>query len=319
AWVLDVMKPLPWLGVALLASISAWPLSASAGMLADASRHSSTDYCSRDNRRSAAEQDRHLRLAQAALDALVAHGGGVAIVSRSGLDLRRIGQRYSHGGVAVRSANTWAVRQLYFDCEERRPRLFDQGLAGFVMGNDNPDTGFISLLLLPEGAAREQLLAQATNDRAATALIAGSYSANAYAHSLQHQNCNQWLAELLGIAWGAALSHAGELPNRADAQAGLQRLGYTAERLQIEPGWLLGLLRGLPYLNLDDHPPADVAAGRLQVSMPASVERLVQQWVPGTERVELCHNRQQIVVRRGGRPLPDDCSASPGDTTLPLD
>ena len=67
---------------------------------------------------------------------LEASGQAVALVARSGLDLDRFAVRYSHAGVSLRdSPNTpWSVRQLYFACEERAPRLYDQGLAGFVQG-----------------------------------------------------------------------------------------------------------------------------------------------------------------------------------------
>ncbi|HMZ02810.1 MAG TPA: DUF2145 domain-containing protein, partial [Burkholderiaceae bacterium] len=99
-------------------------------------------------------------------------GRRVALIARSGTDLRLFDLTYSHAGVALQaSANgPWSVRQLYFACEERRPRLFDQGLAGFVFGTDNPRSGFVSILLLPEaaGAALERA---ALDSRRALALL----------------------------------------------------------------------------------------------------------------------------------------------------
>ena len=53
----------------------------------------------------------------------------------------------------------------------------------------------------------------------ALALLAGEYSANAYAYSTRYQNCNQWLVELMASAWGA------DAPRREDAQRWLRERG----------------------------------------------------------------------------------------------
>ena len=100
------------------------------------------------------------------------------------------------------SSNTpWSVRQLYFACDERRPRLFDQGLAGFVFGTDDPSVGYVSIVWLPRERAAALERAALDNARALR-LLAADYSANAYPFSLRYQNCNQWVVELLAPAWG---------------------------------------------------------------------------------------------------------------------
>ena len=96
------------------------------------------NFCGHQVAPSAEAQDRHLRFTahvRAALQARAAVAppeAGVAIIARSGLDLARFGLRYSHAGLALAegAGTPWAVRQLYYACEEGRPRLFDQGLAG---------------------------------------------------------------------------------------------------------------------------------------------------------------------------------------------
>ena len=75
---------------------------------------------------------------------------------------------------------------------------------------------FLALLLLPP-AASTGLEQAALDDRLALQLLAGDYSANAFAFSLLYQNCNQWLAELLAAAWRndppqPALATAGPTP-----------------------------------------------------------------------------------------------------------
>jgi hypothetical protein len=44
------------------------------------------------------------------------------------------------------------VRQLSFACVEACSRLFDQALAGFVLGTESPKLGFLSIALLPLAA-----------------------------------------------------------------------------------------------------------------------------------------------------------------------
>lgn len=306
--------------LAALATLAAFSTPAvHAGALVDLTRQTFTDYCSRSTPLSARQQDRLLRLADTVRGELQRSGVALALVSRSGLNLRRLDQRYSHAGLSLRegAGPPWAVRQLYYACDEKRPRLFDQGLAGFLMGTDDPDAGHVSLLLLPAGPAAEAL-GRATLDKPlALGLLAASYSANAYAFSSRYQNCNQWVAELMGVAWGDLPPEPPALRDRA--QAWLQQAGYQPQAVELR-SHLLMLAAGLmPMLRLDDHPEADRFALRLHVSLPPALERFAQQQVPGARRVELCHAEGRIVLRRDGPPLSDDCRAETGDTVIEPD
>lgn len=271
--------------------------------------------CASSQPLSATQQDHRLRLVARIRHELEASGRAVALVARSGLDLDRFGQRYSHAGVSLRdSPNTpWSVRQLYYACDEGRPRLFDQGLAGFLLAADAVPTAHVTLLLLPE-AASAALAAAALDRRQALQLLAARYSANAYAFGTRYQNCNQWVAELLATAWG----DLGEAPTRAQAQAWLQRRGYEPHRFEAPP-WLHALSVFVPLLHDDDHPEADREAAVFHVSMPVSIERFVQHEVPGAERIELCHDHRHIVVRRGWRPLGPGCEGDAKDLTIPFE
>jgi hypothetical protein len=84
-------------------------------------------------------------------------------------------------GLKAGAEGTWAVRQLYYACEEGQPRLFDQGLPAFVLGGDEPELGYVSVLLLPP--SRQALAATARDRRQALQLLSPSYSANAYPFS----------------------------------------------------------------------------------------------------------------------------------------
>lgn len=266
--------------------------------------------CDRPLQVSADQQDRLLRFAAEVRAALARSGAPAALIARSGTDLSRFQLRYSHAAVALADGldSPWAVRQLYYDCSDRAPRLFDQGLAGFVLGSDNADVGYVSLLLLPPEAA--STLAQAALDKPlALGLLNARYSANAYPFSTAYQNCNQWVAELLAAAVAG-------LRTREDAQAWLRAEGYAPEPVRASP-WLMLAGRFVPWLHFHDHPDALLNAGRVQTSLPDSVYAFAQQRWPTARRIELCHGPQGLVQREDGAPLAEGCVPAPGDRVTP--
>lgn len=290
-------------------------------------------YCETPPDLNAAQHHSLLRVAALVRQELQNAGTSAALVSRSGLDLRRFGARYSHAGISLAAspAMPWSVRQLYYDCDERRARLFDQGLAGFVLGQQGVRAGFVSLVLLPEAAA--QPLAQAALDDArALALLAGPYSANAYAYSTRYQNCNQWVAELMATAWGRldrplTAHHPGarkapdssSLTPRERAQQWLREADYRPSPMSLRPGALILTAPFIPWVHLDDHPEPALQQQVFEVSMPASLEAFVRAREPRATRVELCHTARHIVLRRGWAPLSEDCSPEAGDEIHALD
>jgi hypothetical protein len=273
-------------------------------------------YCDPPSELDATQQDTLFRFAAIVRETLDASGASVGLVARSGLELGRFGMRYSHAGIGLRqSPNTpWSVRQLYYDCGERRPRLFDEGLAGFMVGTADPSRGFFSVVLVP--GAEATLERAALDNRMALRLLAGTYSANAYAFGTDYQNCNQWVAELLGVAWGG-LADGPTL--RADAQRWLAGQGYEPARFEIGNPMLMWLTTVLPWLHVRDHPPGDLEAGRFRVSMPQSIEAFARSRVPGARRIEFCHANRRVVVREGWTPIDDGCVPRPGDRVVELD
>lgn len=275
-------------------------------------------FCDRPAAISATEQDRLLRFAAVVKQELDRSGRSVALIARSGLDLSRFGIRYSHAGITLKSNPTgpWSVRQLYYACDESRSRLFDQGMAGFLLGADNPSVGYVSLLLLP--APQSAALEAATLDkRIALELLAADYSANAYAFSTRYQNCNQWVMEMIASAWG---QHGSPGPAREQAQQWLQARGYAPEPVDVGSHALMFAAHFVPLVHVDDHPLDDLYALKLRVSMPASIEAFVLRQVPQAERVEMCHDERRIVVRRGWHAIGRDCRPSlPDDEVIPLE
>jgi hypothetical protein len=271
-------------------------------------------FCDQPAALSATQQDRLLSFAAIAKQELEASGQRVAIVARSGLNLARFGIRYSHAGISLQaSANgPWSVRQLYYACDEGQPRLYDQGLAGFLFGTSDPSLGYLSIVLLPEPAAAP--LEQASLDASrALRFVGARYSANAYAFGARYQNCNQWLAELLASAWGAV-----DGP-REDAQRWLTERGYAPQPVQVNSRALMFAAAFVPWLHTDDHPSEDLEAMRFRTSLPASIETFVRAQAPLAERIELCHDSQRVVIRRGWTPIDDGCVPAAGDRVIALD
>jgi hypothetical protein len=298
----------------LVRALAALLLACAAGVAGASS--GASRFCDRDQPLTAAEQDRLLRFAAVLREELAATEEGVALVSRSGLDLSRFGIRYSHAALAWRSeSGLWSARQLYYACDEGRPRIYDQGLAGFAMGTDDPRLGYLSIVRLPAQAVLALRPALLDNPRVLH-LLAAQYSANAYAYGLRYQNCNQWIMEMAAAGWG-------DLPDGEDlrerAQAWLREARYAPEPVNVNSRLLMLASYFVPLLHLDDHPGDDRWTMKLQISLPSTVETFVRGRFPASERIEICHDERQVVIHRGWTPVADGCQPGEGDRVVPLD
>ncbi len=280
----------------------------------------STAFCDKARPTTAAEQDRILRFAAAVRDELNLTGSDTVIISRSGLDLSRFHIRYSHAAIMIRGdqegeTGNWTARQLYYACDEGRPRIYDQGLAGFASGSDDPAVGYISIVVMPSDAAKSVRQAS-QNNVSALELLASTYSANAYPFSTSYQNCNQWVIEMLAVAWGN-LRGGDDL--RPRAQDWLKEQHYDPEPVKVGSGLLMIASLFTPMLHLSDHPRTDRSTMLLKVSLPSTIETFVKERWPATPRIELCHTSKQIVVHHGWKLIEDGCQAGDGDSVIALD
>jgi hypothetical protein len=273
--------------------------------------------CAGPDALSAADKDRLFRFGAIVKAELEQSGASLALIARSGLDLSRFGARYSHAGLTLKSSSNapWSVRQLYYACDEERPRIYDQGMSGFVLGTDEPAVGYIALVFLPPAAAAT-LEATALDNRQALQVLNARYSANAYPYSLQYQNCNQWVMELLALAWAALPA---TIDARQDAQLWLKARGYAPSVMDVGSRLLMALGNVMPWLHSDDHPEEDLARAVYRVSMPASIEAFVRQEAPTASRVEICHNQRHVVIHRGWDDIAGGCEPGAGDTVIEFD
>lgn len=293
-------------------------LASAAIAFATAAHAGALRYCDAPTDLDATQQDRLLRFAAVIKSTLEASGAPLAVVARSGLDLSRFDLRYSHAGIALKaSANApWSVRQLYYDCDEQQPRLFDQGMPGYVIGARDPVMAYVSAIVLPAAAANKLQTAAADN-AVALRLLAATYSANAYAFGLKYQNCNQWVAEMLAVAWGGLTPQDAGL--RASAQQWLREQHYTPTRFDVDNPFLMLAGQAVPWLHGDDHPPQPPGRLIYDVSMPASIAAFVHARLPAAQRLEFCHTERHIVVHRGWEPIAAGCVPSAADEVIPLD
>jgi len=289
------------LRLAAAALAACWGTSALAGGLV---------FCDRATDITAADQDRMLRFSAVVKEELERSGAQVALVSRAGTDLSRFGIRYSHAGIALRDSpnGAWSVRQLYYACDESRPRVFDQGMAGFVVGADAARLGYVSMVM-PAGPRADALASTALDKPLALALLASDYSANAYAWATRYQNCNQWVMEMLAGAWGARRG-------RSEAQQWLREQDYAPEEVKIPGQALMFAGQFIPLFHLSDHPVDDIYALKMRVSMPSSIEAFARREVPQAQRVEMCYDTQGMVIHRGWQPLGAGCEPLPGDEVI---
>ena len=277
---------------------------------------SAARFCDRPQVQDARQQDRILRFAAVVRQELEASGEEIALISRSGIDLREprhpvLAQRLDHQGRRRCSlVGTAALLRL-----RRRPAATVRpGVAGFLFNGDEPAVGYVSIVLLPHEPALA--LRRAALDRQrALRLLAGRYSANAYPFSTRYQNCNQWVVEMMAAAWGE-LADGDDLRERA--QAWLAASGYSPAPVDLDSHPLKFAATFMPLVHLDDH-PADARYGlAFQVSLPTDIEIFVRQRMPQARRIELCHDESRVVIREGWRPIAEGCRPEDGDRVIPL-
>lgn len=205
---------------------------------------------------------------RAALDATQAQ---VVVLARAGQDLSRYGLRYSHLGLAYRSADGWRVVHKLNQCGSAQADLWRQGLAEFFL--DDPFEFRAGVVVL--SAAAQAALLPVLQDNARSAVLhTPAYNMLAYPWSVTYQQSNQWAIETL--AYAMALQGLPQPATRARAQAWLQFQGYQPTTLRLGPLTRLGARATSANIAFDDHPNDKRFADRIETVTVDSVFHWLQ-------------------------------------------
>lgn len=199
----------------------------------------------------------------------------VALLARGGQDLSKYGLRHSHLALALRDDDgQWRVVHLLNHCKSSTSTLFREGLSNFV-GESGTHTDI--RVGVPAPALRAALKAMLGGDGApAKAMHEPRYSVVAYPFSVEYQNSNQWVLEVL-MAGIKRAEHGPAVSRRSQAQAWLKVYQYKPSILHIGVGKRLGARFFAANAATTDHPGSERISGNYSVVTVESVFEFLQQ------------------------------------------
>lgn len=212
---------------------------------------------------------RGMQLAERTAQALDASGARVVVLARAGQDLSRYGLRYSHLGLAYKSAEgPWRVVHKLNRCGTAEAALYRQGLGEFFLDDL---WRYEAAWEVPSPLVQQQLLAWLSEPAPRVGDTLGrlhtpAYSLVSYAWGRKYQQSNQWAIETLAAAMEPATVHT-----RQQAQAWLQFKGYEPTTLRLGPLTRLGGRVGSANVAFDDHPNEKRYADRIETVTVDSV------------------------------------------------
>lgn len=223
-------------------------------------------------------------LADLARAYLQTNGAKVALLGRAGSDApeKRFAQKigvwnYTHAGLAFRDHpdGEWTFVHLLNTCGEQSG-VFAETFLQFFMDNPHEYRAVVAVPSAPMQNALEELLVQGN---AAAYRNDSVYSSISYPFSLARQNSNEYVLDVFAAA--LAKMEDADAPSRETAKAYFlsspHRDKFSPEIIQIGFWERFGVSLGFGPDNatLDDHTPAERAAGRYQfVSVGALINFL---------------------------------------------
>ena len=204
------------------------------------------------------------RLALKVRETLDASGADVALVARAGRDLDKYGMRYSHLGVVFRdhAMGHWIVVHELNDCGTADSALYDEGLANFFLDDM---FRYESLIVIP-APVHQKKIADLFHSGTPLALHERRYNMLAYPFSVQYQNSNQWLLEVLTAARVDPAQRG-----RAALQREYRRLGYAPQVITLSALERLGGRLFRANVAFDDQPFGDRMSNRIAFVSAESV------------------------------------------------
>ncbi|WP_425508736.1 DUF2145 domain-containing protein [Stenotrophomonas oahuensis] len=215
-------------------------------------------------------------VAQATAESLDAQENvDVALLARGGQDLSKYGLRHSHLALALREDDgQWRVVHLLNHCKSSTSTLFREGLSNFI-GETGTHTDIRVGVPTPElRTALKTLLAG--DGATAKALHEPRYSVVAFPFSLEYQNSNQWVLEVLVAAMQQA-DQGNTISTRRQAQSYLRAYRYKPSILHIGVGKRLGARFFAANAATTDHPGSERISGNYSVVTVESVFDFLQQ------------------------------------------
>jgi hypothetical protein len=210
------------------------------------------------------------RLGVKLFEALDSSNAEVVIIGRVGADLSKYGLRFSHLGFALRNdlKDQWTVIHLLNRCGTDFSSLYDEGLINFFL--DDP-FAYEAIIAIPTPDMQHALV-KVLRSKTVWRLHQPHYNTIAHPQSLDFQNSNQWLLELVvaTLAKGAANS-------RSDVQQHPLMQQYQPDVIAIDRLTRLGGGLFKANLTFSDHPLADRLKGEYRIVSVRSVIRFLHQ------------------------------------------
>jgi hypothetical protein len=227
--------------------------------------------------------EKAMNLAERTMKALDAehakNGTTVVILARAGQDLGKYGLRYSHLGLAYKSADgQWLVAHKLNTCGTAEASLYRQGLGEFFLDDL---FRYEAAWSVPTREVQDKLHATLVDKVRTTALHTKPYSMVSYVWAQKYQQSNQWALETLAAAMDS------NIRNRQQAQAWLQFKGYEPTTLTIGPLTRLGGRVTAANVAFDDHPSAKRFSDRIETATVDSVFAWLQRTGLGAAPVTL--------------------------------
>lgn len=203
-----------------------------------------------------------LALAERTVKQLDASGAKVAVLARSGQNLREYGLRYSHLGLAYKDGDVWRVLHKLNQCGTDKASVYREGLGDFFL--DTPFE-YVAGIVPLSADAQQKLLPLLKNPAPVAGLHTRSYSMVAYPWAQSYQQSNQWAIETMAVAMGA------EQISRESAQDWLKDHDYQPTELHLSTLTRLGARMTAANVSFDDHPNYLRFTGRIRTVTVDSV------------------------------------------------
>lgn len=208
-----------------------------------------------------------LGLAERVVKRLDESGAQVAVLARSGQNLREYGLRYSHLGLAYKDGDSWRVLHKLNQCGSDQASIYREGIGDFFL--DTPYEYVAGVLPLNKDV-QQKLLPLLKNPAPVAGIHTRAYSMVAYPWAQTYQQSNQWAIETMAVALGA------EQVSRESAQEWLKAHDYEPTELHLSTLTRLGARLTSANVSFDDHPNVLRFTGRIRTVTVDSVMAWLQ-------------------------------------------